>query len=62
MLSPLGVTLPTNISADLTSAPIYTMPDSSKFLKDSSLMLGISLVISSVPNFVSLVINSYSSI
>ena len=36
--------------------------DSSKFLKDSSLMFGISLVISSVPNLVSLAINSYSSI
>ena len=62
MVSPLGVTLPTNISPGLTSAPTYTIPDSSRFLKDSSLIFGISLVISSVPNFVSLAINSYSSI
>ena len=62
MLSPFGVTFPTNISPDFTSAPIYTTPDSSKFLRASSLILGMSLVISSVPNFVSLVIISYSSI
>ena len=60
--SPFGVTFPTNISPGLTSAPIYTTPDSSKFFKASSLTLGISLVISSSPNFVSLAIISYSSI
>ena len=61
-VSPLGVTFPTKMSPGLTSAPIYTTPDSSKFLKDSSLIFGMSRVISSVPNFVSLAINSCSSI
>ena len=37
------------------------MPDSSKFLNASSLVFGISLVISSGPNFVSRAITSYSS-
>ena len=59
-VSLLGVTFPTNISEGLTSAPTYTMPDSSKFLKLSSLTFGISLVISSAPNFVSRAIDSYS--
>ena len=45
--SPFGVTLPTKISPAFTSAPIYTIPDSSKFFKDSSLMFGMSRVISS---------------
>ena len=61
-VSLLGVTLPTKISLGLTSAPTYTIPDSSKFLKLSSLTFGMSLVISSEPNFVSLAIDSYSSI
>ena len=53
-VSLFGVTLPTKISPGLTSAPTYTIPDSSRFLKLSSITLGISLVISSAPNFVSL--------
>ena len=50
---PFGVTLPTKISPSFTSVPITTIPLSSKFLRASSLTLGISLVISSGPNFVS---------
>jgi len=61
-VSLLGVTLPTKISAGFTSAPTYTTPDSSRFLKLSSLTFGMSLVISSAPSFVSLAIDSYSSI
>ena len=38
-VSLFGVTLPTKISPGLTSAPTYTIPDSSKFLKLSSLHL-----------------------
>ena len=60
-VSLFGVTLPTKISPGFTSAPTYTIPDSSRFLKLSSLTLGMSLVISSAPNFVSLAIDSYSS-
>ena len=60
--SPLGVTLPTRISPGLTSAPTYTIPASSRFLNISSPALGISRVISSEPNFVSLDIISNSSI
>ena len=60
--SPLGVTFPTRISPAFTSAPIYTIPDSSKFFKASSLTLGMSRVISSSPSFVSLAIISYSTI
>ena len=40
-VSPFGVTLPTRISPCLTSAPTYTIPDSSKFFKLSSLTFGI---------------------
>ena len=61
-VSPLGVTFPTKISFELTSAPIYTIPASSRFLSASSPILGISLLISSGPNFVSLAITSNSSI
>ena len=38
------------------------MPDSSKFFKASSFTFGMSLVISSSPNFVSRAITSYSTI
>ncbi len=60
-VSPFGVTLPTSMSPDLTSAPILTIPRSSKSLKASSPILGTSLVISSLPSFVSLASDSYSS-
>ena len=53
-VSPFGVTLPTNISPGLTSAPIRIIPFSSKSFKLSSPTFGISLVISFVLNFVSL--------
>jgi len=60
-VSPLGVTLPTRISSGPTSAPIITIPYSSRYLTDSSPTLGISLVNSSGPNFVSLTSVSNSS-
>ena len=50
------------MSPGFTSAPIYTIPDSSRFLRASSPTLGMSLVISSEPNFVSRAITSNSSI
>ncbi len=46
----------------LTSAPILMIPSSSKFRKLSSPILGISRVISSGPNFVSLASTSCFSI
>ena len=46
-LSPLGVILPFKMSPALTSAPMYTMPASSRFLSPSSPTLGMSRVISS---------------
>ena len=52
-VSPFGVTLPTRISPPFTSAPIYTIPDSSNLLNAASPTLGISAVISSAPNLVS---------
>ncbi len=61
-VSPFGVTLPTNISPGLTSAPILIIPFSSKSFNTSSPTFGISLVISSGPNFVSRHSQSYSSI
>ena len=61
-VSPLGVTLPTRTSPDLTSAPILMIPLSSISFNASSLTLGISLVISSGPSLVSLASHSYSSI
>ncbi len=61
-LSPFGVILPTKISPDFTSAPMYTIPASSRFLSASSPTLGISLVMSSGPSLVSLAITSNSSI
>jgi len=61
-VSPFGVTLPTNISPESTSAPILIIPLSSKFLIAFSDTFGISLVISSGPSLVSLASHSYSSI
>ena len=61
-VSPLGVTLPTSISPGTTSAPIRTIPLSSRSLSASSPTFGISLVISSLPSFISLAITSNSSI
>ena len=51
--SPFGVIFPTNMSLLLTSAPILITPSSSRFRRLSSPMLGMSLVISSGPSFVS---------
>ncbi len=61
-LSPFGVILPTRISPGCTSAPTYTIPASSRFLRPSSPTFGISRVISSGPSFVSRAITSNSSI
>src|SRR3972149_2440022 len=61
-VSPFGATFATSISPGTTSAPIRTIPLSSRFLSNSSLTLGISLVISSLPSFVSLDSISNSSI
>ena len=61
-VSPFGVTLPTRISPGVTCAPILIIPFSSKFFKASSETFGISLVISSSPNFVVLASISNSSI
>ena len=61
-VSPFGVTLPTKISPELISAPILMIPLSSKFFKASSPTFGISLVISSLPSFVSRETTSNSSI
>ena len=60
-LSPLGVILPTRMSPGLTSAPMKTMPASSRFLSASSETLGMSRVISSGPSLVSRAITSNSS-
>ena len=43
-VSPFGVTLPTNISPGLTSAPILIIPFSSKSFNTSSPTFGMSLV------------------
>ena len=59
--SPFGVILPINISPDFTSAPTLIIPFSSNSLVASSLMLGISLVNSSIPSLVSLTSSEYSS-
>ena len=55
--SPLGVIFPIRMSPGFTSAPIRIIPFSSKSLVASSETLGISLVNSSLPNFVSLTSN-----
>ena len=52
-VSPLGVTLPTRMSAGLTYAPIRMMPLSSRSLRKPSETLGMSRVISSGPSLVS---------
>ena len=51
--SPLGVILPTRMSRGPTSAPMRTMPSSSKSFSASSPTLGMSRVISSGPSLVS---------
>ena len=61
-LSPFGVIFPIKISPSLTLAPTLITPFSSKSLIDSSLTLGISLVNSSSPLFVSLTSSLNSSI
>ena len=60
-VSPLGVTLPTRRSPELTSAPMRTMPRSSRSLSDSSERFGMSRVISSSPSLVVRASTSYSS-
>ena len=52
-LSPFGVILPIMISPGAIRAPIRTIPFSSKSFVASSLTLGMSLVNSSIPRFVS---------
>ena len=52
-VSPLGVTFPTRMSPGLTSAPMRTMPLSSRSFSASSPTLGMSRVISSLPSLVS---------
>ena len=59
--SPLGVIFPIRMSPDLTSAPTLIIPFSSRSEVASSLTLGISLVNSSIPSFVSLTSREYSS-
>ena len=61
-VSLLGVILPTRISPGLTSAPTRTIPKWSKLRNASSPAFGISRVISSGPNLVSLAVTSNSSI
>ncbi len=61
-VSPFGEILPTSISPGFTSAPILIIPLSSRSLSVSSPTLGMSLVISSRPSFVSRDIHSNSSI
>jgi hypothetical protein len=51
-VSPFGVTFPTSRSPDITSAPMRTMPRSSRSLRDSSERFGMSRVISSAPSLV----------
>ena len=60
-VSPFGVTLPTSRSPDATSAPMRTMPRSSRLRSDSSERFGMSRVISSSPSFVVRASISYSS-
>ena len=61
-VSPLGVTLPTRMSFSRTSAPIRTIPLSSRSRRFTSPTLGMSRVISSVPSFVVRLSTSYFSI
>ena len=60
-VSPFGVTFPTSRSPETTSAPIRTIPRSSRFRSDSSERFGMSRVISSSPSFVVRASISYSS-
>ena len=60
--SPFGVILPIKISPGFTSAPTRIIPFSSRSFVASSETLGISLVNSSFPNFVSLTSKEYSPI
>ena len=60
-VSPLGVTLPTRMSPLRTSAPMRTMPRSSRLARVSSDTLGMSRVISSAPSLVSRASTSCSS-
>ena len=60
-VSPLGVTLPTRMSPAWTSAPMYTIPASSRLRRLSSPTFGMSRVIDSGPSLVSRAITSNSS-
>ena len=60
-VSPFGVTLPTSRSPEATSAPIRTIPRSSRFRRLSSERFGMSRVISSSPSLVVRASISYSS-
>ena len=60
-VSPFGVTLPTSRSPETTSAPMRTMPRSSRLRRLSSERFGMSRVISSSPSLVVRASISYSS-
>ena len=60
-VSPFGVTLPTSTSAASTSAPMYTMPDSSRRESMRSERFEMSRVISSGPSLVSRATTTSSS-
>ena len=60
-VSPLGVILPTKISFSRTSAPIRTMPSSSKSLSFNSPTFGMSRVVISGPSLVSRTVQINSS-
>ncbi|MCY1174775.1 hypothetical protein D9M73_149870 [compost metagenome] len=60
-LSPFGVILPARMSPGSTSAPMYTMPASSRLRSASSPTFGISRVMSSGPSLVSRAMTSNSS-
>ena len=60
-VSPFGVILPTRMSPGRTSAPMRTMPESSRSFRASSPTFGMSRVISSLPSLVSRATHSNSS-
>ena len=60
-VSPFGVILPTRMSSCFTSAPMRTMPASSRSFRASSPTFGMSRVMSSLPSFVSRATHSNSS-
>ena len=60
-VSPFGVTLPTSTSPDFTSAPMNTMPESSRRLNWFSDRFEMSRVMSSGPSLVSRATTSSSS-